>query len=213
MLIPHSAALIALGILDEEGNPLGETIERHVSESVTSRRSESVDDTQSNFNLSVRPTMSPTPSQTPGIFSRSPTYDLEARPELSSHLRSSLLSDDDDDDDDDDDGNDDDDTEDGEQSDKGPNEEEDACIMVDDDDASPEGELVGPGQVTPTRDGGPRSRQASEDSSAQRRKRAWSEVMRAEEELEAEEAKADRAKRRIDMKRKEIAAAKRLFVE
>lgn len=198
--------MIALGILDEEGNPLGETIERHVSESVTSRRSESVDDTQSNFNLSVRPTMSPTPSQTPGIFSRSPTCDLEATPELSSHLRCSLLSEDDDD------GDDDDDTEDSEQSDKATN-EEDACIMIDDDDASPEGELVGPGQVTPTRDSGPRSRQASEDSWAQRRKRAWSEVMRAEEELEAAEAKADRAMRRIDMKRKEIAAAKRLFVE
>jgi hypothetical protein len=78
--------------------------------------------------------------------------------------------------------------------------------------ASLQGELVGPGHPTPPRSGHESMRPVSVDPSDQERKRAWSEVMRTEQELEEEEAAAALASENRKKRREELVAAKRRFV-
>jgi hypothetical protein len=81
-----------------------------------------------------------------------------------------------------------------------------------DSTASSESELVGPGHPTPPRFGHQSMRPISVGPSDQECKRAWSEVLQTEQELEEEEAQATLVSRNRERRRQELMAAKRRFV-
>jgi len=199
--------------------------------------SESSDTTEQNFNLSARPTMSPTPTQGPSVLSPTPPMDLTPVPSVPPVIHS-LLSDDDGDDRDSNDG-------DGDhtpfplfsaddvrkkfalsirESHNGnvisgradsPRTNDDASDDGDNDDDvnGSQGEMVGPGYATPPRHGGSSSRLVGVGSTDQERKRAWSQVEQAEQELQEEEAAAILASEKRQRRRKDIMDAKRSFLD
>lgn len=79
--------------------------------------------------------------------------------------------------------------------------------------SSPEGEMVGPGYATPPRYGGSSSRPIGVGLSEQERKRAWSKVLQTEKEIEEEEAAAILASERRERRRQELMDAKRSFLD
>lgn len=153
-------------------------------------RHTSSDTTEQHFNLSARPAMSPTPGQALSILS--PTPPPGPAPTTSAPpVIYSLLTDDEEDDPN---GN----------SDGGDNGES---------ASSPECEMVGPGYATPPRYGGSSSRPIGVDLSEQERKRAWSQVLQTEQEIEEEEAAAILASEKREMRRRELMNAKRSFLD
>jgi hypothetical protein len=76
-----------------------------------------------------------------------------------------------------------------------------------------DGEMVGPGYATPTRYGGSSVHPIRAGLSDQERKRAWSEVEQAEQELQEEEAAAILASEKRERRRREIMDAKRSFLD
>jgi hypothetical protein len=159
----------------------------HVDEGepLASTRSTSHDATRQNFNASRRPPASPTPDQAATVSSRMSSRTLSAGP--SSHLSwLSLKSNDDSDDDD--------------------HEDED---NRDHDHAGSEGELAGLRHATLSRGGPKVTCQVCTKVTIRPRKRTLSDVMRAEKQLDAEEAAATAARLRRELKREKIEAAKR----
>ena len=205
---------------------------------VKTRRMDS-DTTEQHFSLSARPTMSPTPGQALSIFSPTPPPGPTPTPSAPPVIYSLLTEDEEDGQDsnnnanehttfplfsaadvrkgfalgiqgsqshnvingrtptrDDDNNND---TSDGEDDGEGA--------------SSPEGEMVGLGHATPPRYGGSSSRPIGVGLSDQERKRAWSEVLQNEQELEEEEAAAILASEKRERRRRELIDAKRSFLD
>lgn len=79
-------------------------------------------------------------------------------------------------------------------------------IVLSDSEDSSEGELVGPGQKTPVRDGYARPQQSPSEEYEQRRKRARSEIEREEKALDKEE---EDLMKELKRRRKEIEKSKR----
>lgn len=76
-----------------------------------------------------------------------------------------------------------------------------------------QGEMVGPGFATPPRYGGSSLRLINIDLTDQERKRAWSQVEQAEQELLEEEAAAILASEKRERRRQELMDAKRSFLD
>ena len=199
----------------------------------------SLDTTEQNFNISARPTMSPTPN--PGLSVLGPTPLARFAPALTAlPVVHSLLSDDE-----------------GEDQDENDDEEEHTSfplfsaddvrrnfalgdqdsqsndinndrsnrrdnhnhndIIRDGDNGEEvigsEGEMVGPGYATPPRYGGSSSRPISVGLDDEERKRAWSEVLQTEQELAEEEAAAIVASEKRERRRRELMNVKRSFLD
>ena len=201
-------------------------------------RSKSYDNTTQHFSTSARPTMSPTPGQALGVLNSSLPQRVTPASSMPQVVHS-LLSDDDEDGQD----GDDDEEERavfplfsadnvrknfalGIQESHG-NNYKDGCIRSRDnshnddggsehsieDAGSPEGELVGIGYATPPRYGQNSSRPDVSGPSDQERKRAWSEVLQTEQELDEEEAAAILASEKRERRRRELMDAKRSFLD
>lgn len=197
-------ALIALGIIEETSEDATAT---GAGEAEPNQQSREVNNVRENSILSARPTMSPTQSQASDITSQMPSGDLTPK-YSSSHPVRSMLSEDEDDDDDDDRYDDDLEHNFGYDDD----ESEDDCADNSDVDDSSEGEMIGPEHATPPRHGDVSMNSTQRESSEQQRKRAWSEVLREEAQLDAEEAAATSDQQKRDEKREKLAAAKRQFL-
>ena len=78
--------------------------------------------------------------------------------------------------------------------------------------SSPEVEMVGPGYATPPRYGGSSSHPIGLGLSDEERKRAWSKVLQTEQEIEEEEAAAILASEKRERRRRELTDAKRSFL-
>jgi hypothetical protein len=78
--------------------------------------------------------------------------------------------------------------------------------------SSPEGEMVGPGYATPPRYGVSSSHPIALGLSDEERKRAWSKVLQTEQEIEEEEAAAILASEKRERRRRELMDAKRSFL-
>lgn len=73
--------------------------------------------------------------------------------------------------------------------------------------------MVGPGYATPPRYGGSSLPSISMGLNDQERKRAWSQVKQAEQELQEEEAAAILASEKRERRRRELMDAKRFFLD
>jgi len=196
------------------------------------------DTTEQHFSISARPTMSPTPDQALSIFSPTPPPGPTPTPSAPPVIHSLLTEDEEDGQDGNNNANDH--TTfplfsaadvrkgfalgiQGSQSHnvingRTPNRDDDNNDNSDGEDngegaSSPEGEMVGPGYATPPRYGGSSSRPIGVGLSDQERKRAWSEVLQNEQELEEEEAAAILASEKRERRRRELIDAKRSFLD
>jgi hypothetical protein len=201
----------------------------HEDHPSTAAPSSSIDTTEQHFNPTTRPTIPPTLSQGAGFLSQSSSKGVTATSSAPRVIHS-ILSDDDDD------------GRDGEEdqttfplfaaddvrttfaSDVHRSHGDNVINVSDnysdenftedesDSTASSESELVGPGHPTPPRFGHQSMRPISVGPSDQECKRAWSEVLQTEQELEEEEAQATLVSRNRERRRQELMAAKRRFV-
>ena len=206
--------------------------------SSVTERSNDHDNTTQHFSTSARPTMSPTPGQALDVLNSSLPQRVTPASSMPQVVHS-LLSDDDEDGQD----SDDDDEEhaafplfsadnvrknfalgiqeshsnncnDGSTSSRDNNRNEDGGSEHSIEDAgSPECELVGIGYATPPRYGQNSSRPDVSGPSDQERKRAWSEVLQTEQELDEEEAAAILASEKREKRRQQLMDAKRSFLD